>query len=619
LQGLLGERQVCRQLRLLCRHGSHALRRHQSQRLLSKLDLTALLVLLHMPLLGLVQISHIHGLQGCLQSRLRRLQLPGQLAEVFATGADAKLTQARQVQGRLAQQEPLAFTLQRLAIVSNGFSALQGDLLPGQQLELDVRGQILHAQVGLVCTAVQLAQALHVGQAQANSRITQALLPQGLQTHFGLLGLLQGRHGLCRRARLPLVLFGQLLALLRALSIALAILSLAQGGLGLLGTQLNLGQRRLSLVQLGARSLSLLLALQGLLLLLGQAFQLLHHQLLVLRLLAELLSGIQQLLFGLVDHLQGLACGLQLGLHALPRSFKFIALMLGAQTGQFIHLLLVGLHLGLKILAALAQHVSFGDGFAQGSRGAPGAGEQLVALRLNGLQQGIAARGGEGCCVAAAQVAVQGLVQVLVGMVGGLLQVLPTALLHPQQAGDAPMLGLARALAGKGKAQHLRQVVLGVGARPGLRTNAQVAPGLAAQEAFVQQSHLSVQLKADLHGRRRTTVAPRAQVINRFRTVALEESCPDRANQGALARLVGAREDVQARLQAGQLEGLTKAAQLLDLQVCQTQLHALTPWRWASRLARMAKASRLTACAGCGAWPGASSCSSRNSAITSAR
>jgi hypothetical protein len=55
------------------------------------------------------------------------------------------------------------------------------------------------------------------------------------------------------------------------------------------------------------------------------------------------------------------------------------------------------------------------------------------------------------------------------------------ALLDPQQPRDAPVLGLAGALAGEREAEQLGQVVLGVGAGQALRAGLQVA-ALLVQE-----------------------------------------------------------------------------------------------------------------------------------------
>ncbi len=61
-------------------------------------------------------------------------------------------------------------------------------------------------------------------------------------------------------------------------------------------------------------------------------------------------------------------------------------------------------------------------------------------------------------------------------------------------------------------------------------------------------------------------LTPRQQVIDAGRTVALEECRTDGTNQRALAGLVRAGEQIQARLKPCKLKGLTKLPQLFDLE-----------------------------------------------------
>src|SRR5690606_8599811 len=91
------------------------------------------------------------------------------------------------------------------------------------------------------------------------------------------------------------------------------------------------------------------------------------------------------------------------------------------------------------------------------ARAPAGLGEQFVALRFHRAQQLVAAAGGY-----FAERFVERATQVVGGVADRFAQLLRRALLYPQQTGDTPVLGLARAAPGVLVAEQFGQAVLGL-------------------------------------------------------------------------------------------------------------------------------------------------------------
>ena len=203
-------------------------------------------------------------------------------------------------------------------------------------------------------------------------------------------------------------------------------------------------------------------------------------------------------------------------------------------------------------------------------------------------------------------------------MVGGVANrlgdVLGATLFDPQEAGNSPVFGAARALAGKPEPQQFGQVLLGLFAiellRPGLEFTT-----LAVHETLAQPVVGATDREVQLDRRCGRRFAPGQQVVHAGGAVPLEEGRADGANQGAFTSLVGTRKQVQARGEARKLEGLAKLPQLLDAQPLQP--HAGAPgmaWRSDKIPASTARAWAATAALSAGpTWR------SRKSVMTSPR
>ena len=127
------------------------------------------------------------------------------------------------------------------------------------------------------------------------------------------------------------------------------------------------------------------------------------------------------------------------------------------------------------------------------------------------------------------------------------------------------MLGLAGAPARKGKTEHLCQMVLGLATVQLQATHLQAATR-TAQEALDQMVGHALEDEVQLHLRCRAGLAVGAQVGYGAGAVTLEEGGADGPHQRALASLVGAGQDVQARCETRELQGLAETPQLFDAQ-----------------------------------------------------
>ena len=179
------------------------------------------------------------------------------------------------------------------------------------------------------------------------------------------------------------------------------------------------------------------------------------------------------------------------------------------------------------------------------------------------------------------------------------------ALGDPQQARNAPVLGLADALAGVLEAQQIGQFVLGVGAVETLAAPLQLAT-LLVQKALGEAAMAVAKVEFQFDAGRSTGVAPGPQFIHAAGAVALEEGRADRRDDGAFAGFVGPDEQVEAGLQRVDFEGLAELLELLDAEA--GELHRATLRRSSSRPASRASASRATSPSG-PSWPARSSAS----------
>ncbi len=179
-------------------------------------------------------------------------------------------------------------------------------------------------------------------------------------------------------------------------------------------------------------------------------------------------------------------------------------------------------------------------------------------------------------------------------MIGGVADrfadVLGAALLDPQQAGDAPVLGLAGALAGVLEAKQLGEMVLGCGAvqlqGAGLQRTA-----FLAEKTFAEAVGDGTDGEFEIDTGRGGGIAPGAQIVDAAGAVALEKSGAYRRDESTFASLVGAGEQIQAGFQIGDFEWLAELFELLDTDT--GQLHDVAPARRSSRMpASRASASR---------------------------
>lgn len=195
-----------------------------------------------------------------------------------------------------------------------------------------------------------------------------------------------------------------------------------------------------------------------------------------------------------------------------------------------------------------------------------------------------------------AQTAPQRRLQVLAGEGHRLLQLVPRALLDPQQARNPPVLGPAGAAAGELEAEQPGEPFLGLLAAERAAADLQIA-ALLAQEALDQPPALAAPVELERDARRRRGIAPRLQVLDAGGLVTLEERRADRAHQRALARLVGTGEQVDAIGEVFDAHRLAELAELLDADAAQFHQRTSPAARSPSSPARITSASRASASA----------------------
>lgn len=271
-----------------------------------------------------------------------------------------------------------------------------------------------------------------------------------------------------------------------------------------------------------------------------------------------------------------------------PWLFRVVDFVLAAQRGEPIHLVAVGGDVGVERSDVLRQS---GFGFDRLLVGTARRGvrrrQQFVAQRLDLVGHRVAPTAGH-----FAQRGVQCGAQVIGGMRDRVADVVRRALLYPQQAGDAPMLGRAGAATGVAEAEQFGQPVFGVGAVELLGAADQRA-ALAHEEALAEAVGNTACFKLELDRRRGGCVAPRTQVIDAARTVTLEEGGADGCDDCALAGFIRAGEQVETGIERVDLHRLAELPELFDADA--RELHRappLAPRRSRSRPASSTSASR---------------------------
>ena len=182
------------------------------------------------------------------------------------------------------------------------------------------------------------------------------------------------------------------------------------------------------------------------------------------------------------------------------------------------------------------------------------------------------------------------------------------------------MLVLTGAAGGELKAQQVCQLVLRLFSGVTIAGYLKITAFLL-QEALSQLPLHSLAFKIQLHGRGCGGIPPGPQVIHTAGTVAFKEGGTNGPHQGTFARFIGAMNEVQARPQLTQFEGLPELSQLFNSKTL--EFHGWTSpafsdagsMRSRNRLVRIARASRDVAAFSSSAL----SCCSLNSPITSPR
>ena len=160
-------------------------------------------------------------------------------------------------------------------------------------------------------------------------------------------------------------------------------------------------------------------------------------------------------------------------------------------------------------------------------------------------------------------------------MADRLVDVLRLSLLDPQQAGHAPVFGLACTLGREAETQQFGQVVFGLVTLEGSAAGVEQA-AFAVQETLAQLVARIADREVDLHAGCGRRFAPGQQVVHAGGADAFEKCGADGAHQRALAGLVRARQQVQPGVEPGQLERLAELAQLFDFDTLQLH-HAALP------------------------------------------
>ncbi|CFD97042.1 Uncharacterised protein [Bordetella pertussis] len=287
--------------------------------------------------------------------------------------------------------------------------------------------------------------------------------------------------------------------------------------------------------------------------------------------------------------------------HCLPGLFALGSLILGAQPRQPVDVV-VDLALGGgQRLALLAGPRPGFLGFLVGPLGLAAARiQQGGALGRHALEQAIAVGGGQ-----LARHLGQRRAHVHAGMPGRREQGLSFALLDPQQARHSCVLGPAQAAARELVAQQPRQQVLGFLAFMALRAAVdQQLAARAVQELLAQRIRVAVVREIHRHRGPRVRHVPGRQVGQRLvGGVAFQERGAQGRDEGALARLVGTHDDVQAAIQVFQRDWLAEFAKRLQGDAAQLHEAPSASSRWycsSSRSAtRAAAACAPSPCMAC--------------------
>src|SRR5690554_5930743 len=292
----------------------------------------------------------------------------------------------------------------------------------------------------------------------------------------------------------------------------------------------------------------------------AQVAEVLLQQLAVLNQLRQGILFLFLLLFQLLHLLQLFTGLVQLPSGIVPGLFLFGAIKLLRQLPEAIHLPLILLYPQLQVVDLLLQIFPLFIQFFVVTLGLAGGRQQHVALAFYFLDDCIAAGAGH-----LANQGIEGGFQVIARVFNSLLDILPRALLYPQQARNTPMLRLAGAPLGILVTQQLRQFLFCVVFAPGFVADRQVTAG-ALQETFNQAPLGTLMLEGQFNGGSCRRVTPGAKVIHRLGPVTFKERRPDGTQQGTFAGFVGAVDQVQAGLKVLKGKGLAELAQLFNLQ-----------------------------------------------------
>lgn len=304
--------------------------------------------------------------------------------------------------------------------------------------------------------------------------------------------------------------------------------------------------------------------------------------------------------FELADGLQPGFGILLPGAERTPGLFGLVGRVLAPQHGKPIDARAVTRDLGIEAGQFRGERGLTVERLLVGAaRAAIDPGEQFIALHFHVGEQFVTAAGGH-----FAERGIERAAQVIGGVADRLVHLLRRALLDPQQAGNAPVLGAARPAPGMLVAEQFGEAVLGVLAVERLTTDPQHA-ALAGEKGLGEPARLAVEFEVEFHAGRRTRFAPGTQVVHAGGAVTLEEGRADGRDDRALAGLVGAGEQVQARGQRVDFQRCAELAELLDADA--GELHR-TPSPAGGRRAVSNPASRASASRAVSAWAASPTC-----------
>ncbi len=199
---------------------------------------------------------------------------------------------------------------------------------------------------------------------------------------------------------------------------------------------------------------------------------------------------------------------LQLALGVFPGALGLGLIIILGQFAKPVDLLLVFMHPLLQLFNFKFRLSAVFFQFQVIAPGLAGTGQQGVPLAANRLDQVVAPGAGH-----FSDHGIKGGLQMVPGMLDSLLNVLPGALLHPQQSRYAPVFGFAgtalRVLVAQQLGQFFFRVVFAVGVGADFQVTA-----FALQEALGEMPGAALVLEIQFNGGRRRGIAPGAKVVN---------------------------------------------------------------------------------------------------------